>query len=138
MTWFPITTVIGLKHVKFLGINYILSTFAPIFDQISQFRCINRYAMFAAMHDYRYEFELQGSYTGNTNDWKRYQFKYKPLINEYKPAPTCLMHWPRLDWMIWFIPLQLARNTSHFNKIPSPPNCFTSDNVSSAALSLKL
>ena len=29
------------------------------------------------------------------------------------------MHWPRLDWMIWFVPLQLARSTSHFKKMYS-------------------
>ena len=24
------------------------------------------------------------------------------------------LHWARLDWMIWFIPLKLARNLNHF------------------------
>eukprot|EP01084_Bolivina_argentea_P117630 208866_1 len=123
LTWFPITRVIYTKNVAFLGIKYILSIFQNVFHVISHLRIVNRYAMFAAMHDYRYEFVLQGSHD-NTN-WLNYEFKYKPQFNEYIPSPTAPIHWARLDWMIWFIPLKLARNLNHFaygNKINAKYN----------------
>eukprot|EP01083_Nonionella_stella_P078323 214272_1 len=111
-TWFPISHVIKIRNIKFLGIKRILSCFGDVFASISHLRIVNRYAMFAAMHDYRYEFVLQGSH--DNIHWRNYEFKFKPHYNEFKPAPTTPIHWARLDWMIWFIPLRLARNLNHF------------------------
>ncbi len=50
-----------------------------------------------------------GSYDRIT--WEKYRFKWKPPLNEYQYSMYYPLHWPRLDWMVWFIPLRMHRGS---------------------------
>src|SRR3990167_3063483 len=60
--------------------------------------------MFAAMHDYRWEIMIEG--TDDFKLWQRYEFKYKINHPDERPKFIPWIYWPRLDWMIWFLPLR--------------------------------
>eukprot|EP00466_Bigelowiella_natans_P009535 jgi/Bigna1/79228/fgenesh1_pg.60_\ len=66
------------------------------------------YGLFASMTTFRWELIVEGSNDGK--HWKEYVFKYKPSGLVTRPPPFApLGHMPRLDWMLWFIPLRLYR-----------------------------
>jgi len=87
--------------------SYLPPVLDRYFYSLQQFCFMNRYGMFAAMHDYRWEFQIEGSEDGK--EWKVYEFKYK-VNNEKSMPPVIPLYWPRLDWMIWFLPLTYKRN----------------------------
>lgn len=69
---------------------------------LEPFRVANRYGLFAVMTRGRYEIEFQGSDDGQ--NWKPYQFRYKPQKLDQAPriyAP----YQPRFDWNLWFASL---------------------------------
>ena len=80
--------------------NYRLPSW-PI-AALEPFRIANRYGLFAVMTRGRYEIEFQGSDDGE--NWKPYQFRYKPQALDQAPriyAP----YQPRFDWNLWFASL---------------------------------
>jgi len=66
----------------------------------SPFSIINRYAKFGSMSTYRWELIFQGS--NDLEEWKEYDFKYKPG-DVHKTPPVILGHLPGLDWRLWFL-----------------------------------
>ncbi|MFB6212270.1 MAG: lipase maturation factor family protein [Candidatus Magasanikbacteria bacterium] len=75
---------------------------------IANFRIINQYGLFANMTTKRPELIIEYSYNGN--QWKEYDFRYKPdKLSEIPPqiAP----HQPRLDWQMWFSALTAYHST---------------------------
>ena len=69
--------------------------------------------IFPTMQTQRQELQIEGSYDGN--DWKAYQFKYKPGALAQQPQ-FIVPHQPRLDWMIWFVPPQHPAFMYWFNQ----------------------
>ncbi len=67
------------------------------------FHFVNSYGLFAVMTTERNEIVLEGSY--DNKNWFAYEFKYKPGELKRRP-PFVAPHQPRLDWQMWFLPLQ--------------------------------
>jgi hypothetical protein len=63
------------------------------------FRSTNGYGLFRVMTTTRPEIIIEGSNDGE--NWKRYEFKYKPGDVTHRPA-FFTPHMPRLDWQMWF------------------------------------
>lgn len=63
-------------------------------------------AKFASMHAFRWELVLEGSDDGVT--WEAYGWRYKPWRADV-PPPWIVLHLPRLDWRVWFLPLGCKR-----------------------------
>ena len=66
---------------------------------------IFRYGMFGSMHDERWEIMIEGSY--DKVIWERYIFHYKINSPDDNGSFLPIYYWPRLDWMIWFLPLRV-------------------------------
>jgi hypothetical protein len=84
-----------------------------MYIQIAPLHLINPYGLFARMTTHRYEIVLERSTDGIK--WTGVPFRSKPgrvwEADERLPAPT-LYHLPRLDWRLWFLPLDLADATT--------------------------
>ena len=73
-----------------------------IFAYIQRWLVANRYHVFPTVNQQRVELIIEGTVDGQT--WIPYKFKYKPgALN--KPLYIVIPHHPRLDWMLWFVPL---------------------------------
>jgi len=75
---------------------------------------VNRYGLFAVMTTDRKEIVIEGSDDGN--DWKVYDFKYKP--GDVNGG----LHWvapyqPRLDWQMWFAALSDSQDNPWFQQL---------------------
>jgi len=63
----------------------------------------NSYGLFAVMTRKRPEIILEGSH--DTQQWRAYDFKFKP--DDLTEAPAWIQpHQPRLDWQMWFAALR--------------------------------
>lgn len=74
---------------------------APL-DEVTPYRLVNGYGLFAVMTKERREITLEGSLDGQT--WRAYRFPYKPGDPTEAP-PEAFFHMPRLDWQMWFAAL---------------------------------
>lgn len=75
---------------------------ARLLDYIQRWSLANPYHVFPTVNQQRVELVIEGTVDGRT--WLPYKFKYKPgELN--KPLYVVIPHQPRLDWMIWFVPL---------------------------------
>lgn len=73
-----------------------------ILSYIQRWSLANRYHVFPTVNQQRVELIIEGTVDGRT--WLPYRFKYKPgELN--KPLYFIIPHQPRLDWMVWFVPL---------------------------------
>jgi hypothetical protein len=80
-------------------------------QSVRPFMVANSYGLFQEMTRKRYEVVVEGSDDGR--DWKAYEFKWKP--GELNRAPGfCEPHMPRLDWQMWFLPLNPRGNENWF------------------------
>lgn len=71
-------------------------------QHVSRFALSNRYHVFPTMKAERQELILHWSRDGRT--WTPLDFRYKP--GNPAEAPKWVQpHHPRLDWMLWFVPL---------------------------------
>jgi hypothetical protein len=71
-------------------------------DYIQRWSLANRYHVFPTVNQQRVELIIEGTADGQT--WLPYKFKYKPgELN--KSLYVVIPHHPRLDWMVWFVPL---------------------------------
>ena len=69
---------------------------------IQRWSMANRYHVFPTVNQRRVELIIEGTADGQT--WLPYKFKYKPgELN--KPLYVVIPHHPRLDWLLWFVPL---------------------------------
>jgi predicted DCC family thiol-disulfide oxidoreductase YuxK len=75
---------------------------AALANRLAAFRIANGYGLFAVMTTTRMEIIVEGSDDGQ--NWKAYEFKWKPGDVDRRPAFT-LGHMPRLDWEMWFAAL---------------------------------
>ncbi len=75
---------------------------AQAMDWFAPFRVVNKYHVFPTMKEERLEVVIEGSADGEL--WRSYAFKYKPGDPAQRPA-FLVPHQPRLDWMLWFLPL---------------------------------
>ena len=71
-------------------------------DYIERWALANKYHVFPTVNQQRMELIIEGSIDGRT--WLPYRFRYKPGELD-KPLQVVIPHQPRLDWMIWFVPL---------------------------------
>ncbi len=81
----------------------VSGSLGTVLGAIESYRLVNTYHVFPTMTTERVELELSGSYDGR--EWKQYRFKYKPEEPDENP-PLVMPHQPRLDWQMWFVPLQ--------------------------------
>ena len=82
----------------------------PLLDWVRPFRTISGYGLFRDMTTERVEIIFQGSSDGIT--WHDYEFRWKP--GDVTRAPRVVApHQPRLDWQMWFAPLNL-RGSSYW------------------------
>jgi hypothetical protein len=73
-----------------------------VLDYIQRWSLANPYHVFPTVNQQRIELIIEGTADGRT--WLPYSFKYKPgELN--KPLTVVIPHQPRLDWMVWFVPL---------------------------------
>jgi hypothetical protein len=70
---------------------------------VRPFHITNTYGLFANMTTDRPEITVEGSQDGE--NWKQYEFRYKPNGPESFPAQAA-PHQPRLDWQMWFAGLR--------------------------------
>ncbi len=75
---------------------------AALADWLQPWRIANRYHVFPNMLTERLEIRIEGSRDGRS--WRPYVFRYKPGDPARRPA-VVIPRQPRLDWMIWFVPL---------------------------------
>jgi len=75
---------------------------AEVMGWVAPFRVVNKYHVFPTMKTERLEVVIEGSADGET--WLPYAFKYKPGDTAKRPA-FLVPYQPRLDWMMWFLPL---------------------------------
>jgi hypothetical protein len=73
-----------------------------ILDYIQRWSLANPYHVFPSVNRQRIELIIEGSIDGRT--WLPYRFRYKPGELD-KPLAVVIPHQPRLDWMIWFVPI---------------------------------
>jgi lipase maturation factor 1 len=73
-----------------------------LYGLMQPFRSINTYGLFAVMTKSRPEIVVEGSM--DSQNWKPYEFKYKPGSLNRRPAFVA-PHQPRLDWQLWFAAL---------------------------------
>ncbi len=64
------------------------------------FHLADRYGLFAVMTTTRPEIVFEGSRDGQ--NWRSYEFLYKPGDDLKRPPPWVEPHMPRLDWRLWF------------------------------------
>jgi hypothetical protein len=81
---------------KFTGVTGTVLNYALTYS------VANKYHIFPTMTTERIELELLGSHDGE--EWKPYQFKYKPDALDERPQ-FIIPHQPRLDWQMWFVTL---------------------------------
>jgi hypothetical protein len=71
-------------------------------DVLQQWRIVNTYHVFPTMTRRQIELKVEGSLDGV--NWQQYRFRYRPDRLDQRPQ-LVLPHHPRLDWMVWFVPL---------------------------------
>eukprot|EP01083_Nonionella_stella_P012209 34645_1 len=116
-SWCPLTETLRNSSYS-LPINNDIRRLSRRFRR---FRFGNKYAKFGSMNEERYEFIIEGS--NDLNTWETYQFLYKPSRIRDTPS-LCMLHLPRLDWRMWFLPLHWKRNLSYNNSYYQPPPWF--------------
>ncbi len=112
----PIALVIALvTSIGLLGTLRVAQRWpAPalaLYAWLEPLRSFNHYGLFAMMTQTRPEIIVEGSNDGQ--DWRAYEFKYKPGDLKRKPrfvAP----YQPRLDWQMWFAALGGPRENRWF------------------------
>jgi hypothetical protein len=73
-----------------------------VLNYIERWALANKYHVFPTVNQRRIELIIEGTADGRT--WLPYRFRYKPgELN--KPLHVVIPHQPRLDWMVWFVPL---------------------------------
>jgi hypothetical protein len=75
---------------------------ATVLMQIRGLRIVNRYHVFPTIKTERMEIIIEGSQDGE--HWRPYRFRYRPGDPARRPR-VVLPHSPRLDWMMWFVPM---------------------------------
>jgi hypothetical protein len=65
------------------------------------YQIVHNYHIFPTMPTERIELIIEGSLDGN--EWRTYEFKYKPGDVMRRPEVVAPHH-PRVDWMMWFVP----------------------------------
>jgi len=107
--------IISLSQIYWYVFNQPLQ---PPFRNIAvigpRFGFGNVYHVFPTMQTERQEYQIEGSYDGET--WYAYQFKFKPGPLSQAPRFN-VPHQPRLDWMIWFVPPQFAEMNEFFERL---------------------
>jgi len=86
---------------------------ARLEEAVKPFRIVNRYHVFPTIRTERIELEIEGQ--GADGDWRPYRFAYKPG-DRYSLTPVVIPHQPRLDWMMWFVPMGHPINMYWFDR----------------------
>ena len=76
---------------------------------VRAFGLAQRYHVFPTIRTERLELVIEGSADGAL--WKPYGFRYKPQDPGRRPA-FIVPHQPRLDWMMWFVTINLPLNAA--------------------------
>lgn len=123
VTWYKhsLTAIFGLVIVFVSTSAFIMvATQKPLPKAIVQFDSIVQawgvghiYHIFPTMQRERQELIIQGSNDGQ--HWLDYEFNYKPG-NLSDGLNFIVPYHPRLDWMMWFVPTQSARQLNWFRK----------------------
>lgn len=109
-------TVIGggllfLNILQLAGLFTYLRLSQRILWRISPLLLVNHYGLFARMTTVRNEIIIEGSMDGN--QWKSYEFKWKPGDLFAPPKQVAPFH-PRLDWQMWFAALDSWESNAWF------------------------
>lgn len=78
---------------------------------LAPYHVVNPYHVFPTMTTERVELIVEGSQDGE--HWEPYEFKYKPGDVNRRPE-VVIPHHPRLDWMMWFVPLMYPINAQWY------------------------
>ena len=84
------------------GIGRSISAMSTWVAWLEPYRIANRYHVFPTIETERIEVQISGSLDGE--HWRPYRFRYWPVDLDRMP-PFIVPHQPRLDWMLWFVPL---------------------------------
>ena len=82
-------------------------------EAVWPFRIVNRYHVFPTIREARIELEVEGA--GPDGVWKPYRFAFKPGDID-QVTPVVIPHQPRLDWMMWFVPMGHPLNLYWFDR----------------------
>lgn len=86
----------------------------PLRREMSNWRSINAYHLFASMTLVRREPVIEGSNDGET--WSAYEFRHKP--GDVRRAPPFVApHQPRVDFQLWFLLLRGKPNAEYFSTL---------------------
>ena len=116
--WFALILVVSLRSLW--HISYSRGSCFPLTGSLkmcvlkmSMWSIVNAYGLFARMTTFRHELVFEGTADADFDAerdedefaWHTYEFGYKPGSLDRRP-PLCLLHLPRLDWRLWFLPLR--------------------------------
>ncbi len=77
-------------------------------NRLSPLNACHSYGLFATMTTFRHELVFQGSSDGVS--WESFELPWKPGHSaDAAPAVVPLGHMPRLDWRLWFLPLNNSK-----------------------------
>lgn len=88
---------------------------ASIEERIEPFRSVNSYGLFRQMTLARPEIVIEGSADGET--WLPYELYWKPGSDLKRRPAQIAPHMPRLDWQLWFAPMQPVRTNYWFQAL---------------------
>ncbi|KYQ94378.1 putative transmembrane protein [Tieghemostelium lacteum] len=94
---------------KYFQKQQVPSIITRVHSTLSLYHLTGTYGLFSHVTTERYEIIIEGSMDGE--NWKEYEFYYKPG-NIYNPPPFIFPgHNPRLDWQMWFAALSKDSRT---------------------------
>ena len=116
-TWMTVPVggfLLALTAVPMAGLAGARTPLTSLYGELSAFRFVNSYGLFAVMTTVRHEIVVEGSDDGT--EWRAYEFTDKPGDLRRRPrfiAP----HQPRLDWQMWFAALGSVRQNPWFLRL---------------------
>jgi lipase maturation factor 1 len=96
---FILIIAVSTELVRFVRVPVMSS----LLTKLQGFHIASTYGLFASMTTVRNELEIWASQ--DKQNWKTYEFKYKPNKSTDKPK-WVMPHQPRLDWQCWFVSLR--------------------------------
>jgi Lipase maturation factor len=117
--WFAAAAGIFAAVVVLLSywpVRNLLSERQQMNASFNSLHLVNTYGAFGSVTRQRYEVIVEGSLAeepATEDDWHEYEFKAKPGPLRRLPPQVAPYHL-RLDWLMWFIPLQPGRAEGWF------------------------
>ncbi|MEW6722450.1 MAG: lipase maturation factor family protein [Candidatus Micrarchaeota archaeon] len=100
-----------LNALRMLQLSKINLPGSGLLRALEPFEICNPYGIFAVMTTKR--FEIIPEWSNDGKKWHEYEFRWKPQDLSKDPR-LALMHMPRLDWLMWFLPFSSCQYNPWF------------------------